>query len=313
MDNHFTVTIHDTNGLKQFNLHHFVKKALLYAAGFLGAIALIAVATILYLNYSVEEIEKKRFEMEVSYANLQLKNLALDESMLNTQKALDRKKEELTEVSDSLSDIEEMIGLSSATDIPLIERVNKTKLSSEQMATLLQFIPSGSPIQYNGITSKFGYRIHPTLHSREFHRGSDMKAAMRTPVFATADGIVEYAGLHNKSGYGRLIILQHNYGFRSYFGHLNEIVIKSGQFIKKGDLIAYTGSTGMSNGPHLHYEIRFISRAVNPFWFIKWNIKNYNEIFEKEKKIPWQSLLMATAQIKLQKPTQTQQSSQQDQ
>lgn len=313
MDNHFTVTIHDTNGLKQFNLHTFIKKALLYAAAFLATVTLVAVATILYLDYSVEEIEKKRFDMEVSYANLQLKNLELDESMLNTQKALDRKKEELDEVSDSLSEIEEMIGLSSATDIPLRERVNRTKLDSEQMATLLQFIPSGSPIQYNGITSKFGYRIHPTLHSRELHRGSDMKAAMRTPVFATADGIVEYAGLHNRSGYGRLIILQHNYGFKTYFGHLNEIVIKSGHFIKKGDLMAYTGTTGMSSGPHLHYEIRYISRPVNPFWFIKWNIKNYNEIFEKEKKIPWQSLLTATAHIKLQKPTQTQLLSQQDQ
>ncbi len=304
MDNHFTVTIHDNNGLKQFNLHRFVKKALLYAAAFLGAIAVIAVATILYLNYSVEKIEKKRFEIEVSNSNLQLKNLALDESMLNTQKALDRKKEELTEVSDSLTEIEDMIGLSSATDIPLRERVSKTKLNSEHMAMLLQFVPSGSPIQYNGITSKFGYRIHPTLHTKEFHRGSDMKASMRTPVFATADGVVQYAGLHKSSGYGRLIILQHNYGFRTYFGHLNEIVIKSGQFIQKGDLLAYTGSTGMSNGPHLHYEVRFISRAVNPFWFIKWNIKNYNEIFEKEKKIPWQSLLTATARLKVQKPVQ---------
>lgn len=313
MDKHFTITIHDTNGIKQFNLHNFVKKALLYAVAFLGAIALIAVATILYLNYSVEEIEKKRFAMEVSYANLQLKNLELDQNMLNTQKALDKKKEELDEVSDSLSEIEEMIGLSTATDVPLIERVNKTKLDSEQMATLLQFIPSGSPIEYNGITSKFGYRIHPTLETREFHRGSDMKAAMRTPVYATADGIVEYAGLHVKSGYGRLIIIQHNYGFRTYFGHLNEIVIKSGQFIKKGDLLAYTGNSGMSNGPHLHYEVRFISRVVNPFWFIKWNVKNYNEIFEKETQVPWQSLLTATARLKVSKPTQTLLSSQLDQ
>jgi murein DD-endopeptidase MepM/ murein hydrolase activator NlpD len=313
MDKHFTITIHDSNGLKQFNLHHLVKKAFLYTMIFLGAVGLIAIATILYLNYSVEEIEKKRFEMEVSYSNLQLKNLALDKSMFETQKALDRKKEELLEVSDSLSEIEEMIGLTSATDIPLRERVNATKMNSEQMATLLQFVPSGSPIEYNGITSKFGYRVHPTLQTREFHRGSDMKAAMNTPVYATADAIVEYAGLHNKSGYGNLIILQHNYGFRTYFGHLNKIVIKSGQFIRKGELLAYTGNTGMSNGPHLHYEVRFISRAVNPFWFIKWNIKNYNEIFEKEMKIPWQSLITATAHIKIQKPIQTPLLSQQDQ
>jgi murein DD-endopeptidase MepM/ murein hydrolase activator NlpD len=160
-----------------------------------------------------------------------------------------------------------------------------------------------------GITSKFGYRTHPTLKSKEFHRGSDMKAKMKTPVYATADAIVEYAGYHKKSGYGRLVILKHNYGFKTLYGHLNKVVIKSGTFVKKGDLIAYTGNSGMSNGPHLHYEVRFMSRPVNPFWFIKWNAQNYNTIFEKEKKIPWQSLITATAHIKVLRPTRAQPSS----
>jgi len=305
MNNRFTLTLHDDNGVKQFNLHRFVKRAILYSLMFLGFIALSAVGTILYLDYSVDKIEQKRLDMELAYKNLELKNLELGQSIAETQKALDEKKDELVEVSDSLSEIELMIGLSHPEDIPLLDRANITKLNSEQMSTLLQYVPSGSPIEYNGITSKFGYRIHPTLNTREFHRGSDMKASIDTPVYATADGIVEYAGLHNKSGYGRLVIIEHNYAFRTYFGHLNKIVIKSGQFIRKGDLIAYTGNTGMSNGPHLHYEIRFISRAINPFWFIKWNIKNYNEIFEKETQIPWQSLIAATARIKVVKPTQT--------
>jgi len=178
------------------------------------------------------------------------------------------------------------------------------------MASLLQFIPNGTPIIYKGITSKYGYRIHPTLKRKEFHRGADMRAKMKTPVYATADGIVEYSGYHKKSGYGRLVILQHNYGFKTYFGHLNKVVVKSGAFIKKGTLIAYTGNSGMSSGPHLHYEVRFMSRPINPFWFIKWDAQNYNEIFEKEKKIPWQSLITATAQIKVLNPTRIQLSSQ---
>jgi len=304
MDNHFTITINDDNGVKQFNLHQFVKKAVLYVVAFFVVIGISAVGIILYLKESVDTIEKKRLEMEAAYANLKLKNSKLLESMKDTQTALDTKKKELEEVSDSLSEINLMIGLSQADERPLRERVNLTKINSENMATMLQFIPSGSPIEYRGITSKFGYRIHPTLHRREFHRGSDMKASMKTPVYATADGIVEWAGYHKSSGYGNLIILQHNYGFRTYFGHLNKIVVKSFQFVKKGDLIGYTGNSGMSNGPHLHYEVRFISRPVNPYWFIKWNIKNYKEIFEKEKKIPWQSLITATAQIKVLNPTQ---------
>jgi murein DD-endopeptidase MepM/ murein hydrolase activator NlpD len=313
VNEHFTITIHDDNGVKQFNLHKFVKKALLYGFSFLGFIALSAIGTILYLKYSVDQIEQKRLEMEMAYNSLKLKNQMLDESIKNTQYALDVKKEELLEVSDSLSEIEALIGLSSQAEVPLKERVNLTKLDSEQRATLLQLIPSGSPVPYTGITSKFGYRVHPTLNRKEFHRGTDLKAAMNTPVYATADGVVEYSGYHKKSGFGNLVILHHNYGFKTYYGHLNKVVLESGTFVKKGDLIAYTGNTGMSSGPHLHYEIRFISRLLNPFWFIKWDIKNYSEIFEKEKKIPWQSLITATTHIKVQKPTQIPQSSQQDQ
>ena len=216
------------------------------------------------------------------------------------------KKEELDYLSDSIAEIESLIGISPVEDMPLQERVDIAKLNSKDMATLLQFIPSGSPIPYRGVTSKYGYRIHPKLQRRELHRGIDMKANMETPVYATADAIIEYAGYHKKSGYGRLVILQHSYGFKTLYGHLKKVVIKSGTFVRKGDLIAYTGNSGLSNGPHLHYEVRFMARPVNPFLFIKWNAKNYNDIFKKEKKIPWQSLITATANIRVLNPTQAQ-------
>ncbi len=312
MNNHFTITIHDDNGVKQFNLHNFVKKAIFYAVIFLVAVGFIAVSTILYLDYSVDKIEKKRVEIELAYEALVERNKYLKQSVDTTQKELESKQQELSEVSDSLSEIEVMIGLSLDAETPLVERVNLTKMTSENRATLLQFIPNGSPVPYNGITSKFGYRIHPTLGRREMHRGTDLKAEIGTPVYATADGIAEYSGYHEKSGYGNLIILEHNYGFKTYYGHLNKVVIKYGTFIKKGELIGYSGNTGMSNGPHLHYEVRFFSRALNPYWFIKWNVKNYQEIFEKEKSIPWQSLITATAHIKVPKPTQIPQSLQPD-
>ncbi|MGE4419606.1 MAG: M23 family metallopeptidase [Sulfurimonas sp.] len=310
MNNHFTITIHDDNGVKQFNLHKIIKKAVFYAVLFIGSIALIALGTILYLDYAVEQIETKHESVQKAYLVQKEKNRLLDESIKEAQIALVNKKRELMDVSDALSEIETLIGLAPVAEMSLQDRVNVTKLNSEHMVTLMQFIPSGSPIIYNGLTSSFGYRIHPTLNSKELHRGIDMKAAMDTPVYATADGIVEWAGFHEKSGFGNLIILQHNYGFRSYFAHLNKIVIKSGSFIKKGDLIAYTGNSGMSSGPHLHYEIRFIQRAVDPIEFVRWSVKNYNDIFEKEKQIPWQSLITATAHIKVPNPTQTLPSSQ---
>ena len=304
MNNQFTITINDDNGVKQFNLHQIMKKAALYIVASMVLIAIVAIGTILYLNSSVNTIEDKRIKVQNAFLKLQEKNKNLDNIMKKTQLALIDKKKELSSVSDSLSEIETMIGMSPVTEMSLQERVSATKLNSEHMSTLMQFIPSGSPVEYKGVTSKFGYRTHPTLKRREFHRGLDMKAKMNTPVYATADGIVEWAGLHKRSGFGKLIILQHNYGFRAYFGHLNKIVIKSGKFVKKGDLIAYTGNSGMSSGPHLHYEIRFIQRAVNPYEFVKWSVTNYKDIFEKEKKIPWQSLITATAHIKVPNPTQ---------
>jgi len=305
VNNHFTITITDDKGVKQFNLHRFVKQAVLYALLFLGALTLFAVGTILYLDYSVDKIQTKKNGIKKAYNQLQEKNNNLQNSMNDTLNALLLKKKELDELSDSLLEIETLIGIAPVADTSLEERVNLTKLNSEHMATLLQLIPNGSPIEYKGITSKFGYRLHPTLNRREFHRGSDMKAKMNTPVYATADGIVEYAGKHEQSGFGKLVILQHAFGFRSYFGHLNKIVIKSNRFVKKGDLIAYTGNSGLSSGPHLHYELRFIHNAVNPYYFIKWTVENYNDIFLKEKKIPWQSLITATANLRVIKPIQT--------
>lgn len=310
MNNHFTVTIHDDNGVKQFNVHRFVTKALLYASLFILSMVFIAVGTILYLNNSVEAIELKRDGVQRAYEDIKERNIALQKNMQATNSSLDRKKRELVELSDSLSEIEELIGLKPMLESSIEERVSATKIDSQQRAVLMQLIPNGSPIEYHGITSRYGYRIHPTLGKREFHRGCDMKAAMNTPVYASADAIVEWSGYHKKSGFGRLVILEHAYGFKSYYGHLNKTVVKSGSFVKKGTLIAYTGNTGMSNGPHLHYEIRFIHRNVNPFLFIKWTQQNYDEIFQKEKKIPWHSLIMATAHLRIQ-TTRIQQSLQQ--
>ena len=307
MNNHYTITINDDNGVRQFNVHRFVKKVLFYSFIFIMVLVFIAVGTILYLNDSVNVIHEKRANIELAYNQLQEKNRALRQSMQNTQDSLNLKKKELNELSDSLSEIEVLIGLKPLQETSIQERFNATKLDSQHRAILLQLLPNGSPIEYRGITSKYGNRIHPTLNKKEFHRGTDMKAAMNTAVYAPADGVVEYSGYHKKSGFGNLVILQHSYGFKTYFGHLNKVVVKSGEFAKKGTLVAYTGTSGLSNGPHLHYEVRFAHRAINPFWFIKWTQQNYTDIFEKEKNIPWQSLITATAHLRLHKEvTQTQ-------
>jgi murein DD-endopeptidase MepM/ murein hydrolase activator NlpD len=286
MDKKFTITIHDLHGVRQYNLHQIIKKVALYATLFIVFSFLVGVFSIVYLDHTVDAIKAKKEETEQAYKELQ-------QAVNNTQDALLSKKKELEAVSDRLNDIETMIGLAPAENVSLAERAETAHLTSEQVAILLQYVPNGSPVEYKGITSKFGYRTHPILKRRELHRGTDLRAAMNTPVYATANGVVEYSGYHKTSGYGRLIILDHSYGFKTFFGHLKKMAVKTGEFVRKGELIGYSGNSGKSNGPHLHYEVRFVQRPLNPYWFIKWDIRNYQQIFEKETKVPWQSLIAA--------------------
>ncbi|MCJ7765981.1 MAG: M23 family metallopeptidase [Thiovulaceae bacterium] len=289
MNNRFTVTIHDLKGVKQYNLHQIIKRVLLYVVMGILSLIMIGVGIIFFLGSSLENIEVKKTDLEQ-------RNNELLTSISTAENELLLKQAELSVVSDSLEDIETMIGLTPKDEETLTERVELAKLTSAQRAVLLKYVPSGSPVAYKGVTSKYGYRMHPTLKRREYHRGIDLRAAMRTEILATADGVIEYAGYHKASGYGRLIILDNNYGFKTYFAHLNELLVKSGQYVKKGDVIGLSGNSGMSNGPHLHYEVRFTQRVLNPFRFIKWNVENYSEIFEQEKHVPWQSLITAITQ-----------------
>lgn len=293
MRNRFTVTIHDENGLKQFNLHQAIKKVALYGMLGLMGFFIVGAVIIVFLSNQVDDIAVKKNEVENAYNELQYRNEQLLDSISTAENRLEEKKNELDVVTDRLNNIETLIGLAPTQNASLSERADIAKLTSEQMASLFKYIPNGSPVEYQGITSRYGYREHPTLNRREFHRGTDLRAPMNTPVYATADGVVEYAAYHEASGYGNLVILDHNYGFKSLYGHLEKVVVQSGQYVRKGTLLAYSGNTGMSSGPHLHYEIRFIQRVLNPFWFVKWDVENYNEIFEKEKQVPWQSLIAA--------------------
>ena len=277
MDHKINITIEDAKGVKEFSFHKRVKHFALYTAISIVVLLILSAVVVFQLTKELGNIEAKKSMLEAQ-------NTLLETTIVT-------KERELTQMDERLVQIEELIGMEVDEDAPLSERVDVAQLTSKQRSFIFEIIPNGSPIEYHGITSRFGYRTHPITGRREHHKGSDMKAKIFTEVYATANGVVEYAGYHRKSGFGRLIILNNSYGFRTYFAHLGKIKVKHGQVVQKGDLIALTGNSGRSNGPHLHYEIRFMQRAVNPFWFIKWTMNNYEEIFKKEKHVPWESLL----------------------
>ena len=126
-----------------------------------------------------------------------------------------------------------------------------------------QPVESGMAMPAAGpVTSYFGYRYHPILHFTRFHAGVDIGAAWGSPIVAAADGQVASAGW--SGGYGREVQIAHGGGLVSLYGHMSQIVAQPGSYVRQGQLIGYVGSSGLSTGPHLHFEVRQGGQPVNP-------------------------------------------------
>ncbi len=119
-----------------------------------------------------------------------------------------------------------------------------------------------TPVDSARVTSGFGMRFHPLLGYNRMHKGVDFGVPIGTPVFAAGDGVVEQAQW--SSGYGRWVKIKHNGGFETGYGHLSGWAVKPGQHVRQGQVIAYTGNTGQSTGPHLHYEVMIKGDKVDP-------------------------------------------------
>ena len=130
--------------------------------------------------------------------------------------------------------------------------------------------PSGSGIfiwPVNGpITSPFGYRIHPVLGRRIFHSGIDIGVDYGTPVHAAAAGVVVEADW--MGGYGNAVLIDHGNGLSTIYGHNTSLTVSAGQTVSQGQIIAYSGATGMATGPHVHFEVRLNGTPVNPMNYL---------------------------------------------
>ena len=135
----------------------------------------------------------------------------------------------------------------------------------ERTRSLLVTMPIRWPVR-GPLSSRFGLRPSPWTSEPEFHRGLDISAGRGTPVHAPADGTVFFAG--NGGEYGNIVILDHGHDLRTLYGHLQEARVKHGEHVTRGQLIALTGNTGRTSGPHLHYEIHVRGQAVDPRPFV---------------------------------------------
>lgn len=151
--------------------------------------------------------------------------------------------------------------------------------------TMLEHLPAIQPISNKDLTriaSGFGYRIDPIYKTIKMHPGMDFAAPRGTPVYATGDGVIIFAG-NDHDGYGNHVVINNGYGYQTLFGHLYKIKVHDNEKVRRGQVIGWVGSTGKSTGPHLHYEVIKDGIKVNPAYYF------YNDLtplqFERMLKI----------------------------
>ncbi|WP_194145682.1 M23 family metallopeptidase [Helicobacter jaachi] len=280
--------ITDQNGSRYFNVSSIFKQISLYLITFILTLMVFGVVSISTFSAEIEKMSLLNEAITKRYEKMLAKNEAL-----NIQ--IEQRTEEMTQVDNRVGDLESIIGVNSEHthdgENNLEHRIDAASLTGTQKAFVMKFVPNGYPMErYDRISADFGYRVHPLFFTRHLHTGVDFATPIGTPVYATADGVVNAASF-STGGYGYLVKIDHSLGFMTYYAHLSKIVVQKGMFVKRGQLIAYSGNTGQSTGPHLHYEIRFLGKVLNPKSFMDWQMSNFDLIFEKERSVAWQSLL----------------------
>ncbi|MCE3279880.1 MAG: family metallopeptidase [Bacteroidetes bacterium] len=183
--------------------------------------------------------------------------------MVETTKGLDRISKQLYIQSKSFDEVAKLV---------------KSK------AKLLSSIPAIQPISNEDLRHQpggFGWRTHPIYKTPEFHPGMDFAAPEGTEIYSTGDGTVARAD-DMAQGYGNHVVIDHGYGYTTLYGHMTKFVVRVGQQVKRGQLIGYVGSTGLSTAPHVHYEVRKNTEAVNPinFYYNDLTPEQYQKLIE---------------------------------
>lgn len=240
--------------------------------GIFVSLILWFVGTVYVFSVAVDTFEYQKMKEKLSYYSQEflewektISSLKKAESEFRRLFSLGSKEKVLENVATSDSgsiDIESLKMEIAKT----IENVSEIKDYLRLQKDLYLATPKGLPVD-GDITSYYGRREHPKTGEKDFHAGVDISASPGNPVRATADGIVSFSGL--AGGNGNLIVLEHGFGFSTFYAHNKMNIVKVGQKVRRGDVIAYVGSTGNSTGPHVHYEIWKDGRPINPAEYIK--------------------------------------------
>ena len=206
-----------------------------------------------YFNASAIPDEERKAGFKGAHRYKELEGYDNSQLVINTTKRVDVLQKALAIQSNSLDDILKM---------------------AKSKDKLLAAIPAIQPVKNENLkrmVSGFGYRTDPFTKARKMHEGMDFTAKTGTPIYATGDGVVARAD-NTVSGFGNHIVIRHGFGYETLYGHLSKYKCRAGQSVNRGDIIGYVGSTGRSEGPHLHYEVHKNGKVVNPLNFYYGNI-----------------------------------------
>lgn len=286
MKNQICITVTHVSGSRQLAIQISTVKAI---ATFIGLAMLVAIVYPWWLNHFNHQLVQSNQSLKQTEQQLLTSNEQLNTQQQNLQQLIEQQQAQLSLSENQLDTLFAQVNFPQAE---VFAQPAKFYDASNQLAlrqAMLQLVPNGRPVDYNRVTSSFGQRVHPVHKKKHNHTGIDVHAVIGTPVVTTADGVVSTTQ-NSSSGFGKLIKVNHGMGFVTYYGHLNKIGVKKGQVVSKGEIIGYSGNTGRSTGPHLHYEVRYGNKPVEPAHFILMSLHNYDVQLAKIKEIPWESL-----------------------
>ncbi|KDM91615.1 M23 family metallopeptidase [Photobacterium galatheae] len=290
MKDQLTISISTINGSYHFQLGKYLRRNLV-ATFLLFLVTVVVMAfSIQYLWTAVNQTEQEKTQLSRHANELKDEISSLESDRQSLEQNLADRRYELEQITGRVNDLENVLGIDTETEQPLNDRLDTAALNSAVRVAMLKVIPNGSPMDYRRISSSYGSRNHPVFGNKRRHLGIDLSSSSGTAVYAPADGVIELVR-PSKKGYGNLLKVDHGYGFMTLYAHLKTFKVKTGDFVRKGDLIALSGNSGTSTGPHLHYEVRFLGRALNPKYFINWGPDNFDYLFNHERSIQWDSLV----------------------
>lgn len=233
------------------------------------------------LKDNYRDLEDKVQDLEQKMTELEKRDNDVYRSIFEANPIPDSARAKVLEEQIEIATIEKMKDKELVTSIVTTLNSLSSRISVQQQSyaeidkllnnkeKLLAHTPAIQPVSNKDlkrIASGFGHRIDPIYKTVKMHAGLDFTAPQGTPIYATADGTVKIAG-NTGNGYGNHVVINHGYGYETLYGHMVRVKARSGQAVKRGEVIGWVGSTGKSTGPHCHYEVHKYNQKIDPVYF----------------------------------------------